>query len=398
MVDPKHTIFISHASQDLHLAQVLCEALENRGIRCWLAGRDVTGGDNFQSAIPAAIRASKAMILIFTNNANNSDEIKKELALASQHRLTVIPLRAEEVVPEPAFEYELSTRQWIDMFDNWEDSLQRVVGQISSIAEGGASIQKDPALKSSDRTRGRVSFFGIRPLSLALIVAMAAIIITTSVIVLYQIKIQAQPVIVQVSPPGPRLVKADYDRGVTTGAADVHASPTLESAIIRHIEPTQELNVIGLAIVGNKTWTMVRSIGSSDGYLPPDAPFLPWPEWARSQTISGQINNIIDRYTLMVNGHAVALFGVQAPSSVPPAIRSQFERAFDEVKANLLGQPVVCTPKALRKFDCINDKNTHIAYWYLYNGAAVVDADSDQYYLKQQTLAQARKVGLWAPP
>jgi ribosomal protein L7/L12 len=122
--------FISHSSIDRKVAETICEALENRGISCWLACRDVGPGENFQEAIVHAIRAAKVMVLIFTAAANNSNEIKKELALASRYNLTVIPVRMEDIVPSDAFELELATRQWIDFFGDWEHSIERLAKNI----------------------------------------------------------------------------------------------------------------------------------------------------------------------------------------------------------------------------------------------------------------------------
>ena len=73
------------------------------------------------------------MVLVFSTNANNSEEIKKEIALASQHRVAVIPVRVEDITPSAAFRYELATRQWIDMFVDWDQALKRLIDQIASI-------------------------------------------------------------------------------------------------------------------------------------------------------------------------------------------------------------------------------------------------------------------------
>ena len=60
------------------------------------------------------------MVLVFSEAANNSDEIKKELSLASKHHLPLMALRIEDVEPSDAFAYELSTRQWITRFESWD--------------------------------------------------------------------------------------------------------------------------------------------------------------------------------------------------------------------------------------------------------------------------------------
>jgi len=127
------TIFISHSSKDQTVARTLCAALESRGLTCWIASRDVGAGENFQESIVTAIRSAKVMVLVFSDNANNSTEIKKELALASQHKLAVIPARVEDVAPGAALAYELATRQWINLFDDWETEIETLCDRVRQI-------------------------------------------------------------------------------------------------------------------------------------------------------------------------------------------------------------------------------------------------------------------------
>jgi TPR repeat protein len=127
------TAFISFASKDRSFASTICDALEHRGIGCWIATRDIGPGENFQTAVFHAIRSAKVMVLVFSANSNNSDEVKKEIVLAGQCRLNVIPVRVEDVTPDGAFAYELATRQWVDLFEDWERSIQRLVEQIGKV-------------------------------------------------------------------------------------------------------------------------------------------------------------------------------------------------------------------------------------------------------------------------
>ena len=107
-------VFISHASRDAALAHELVAALEAGGVACWISGRDVGPGQNFQEAIVAAIRGGRAMVVLVSAAANASDEVKKELALASAAGVAVYPVRVGGVVPNAALSYELATRQWIE--------------------------------------------------------------------------------------------------------------------------------------------------------------------------------------------------------------------------------------------------------------------------------------------
>jgi hypothetical protein len=143
------SIFISHASKDHAVAETICKAVEHRGYSCWLSSRDIDPGENFQEAIVHAIRTAKVMIFVFSGNSNNSEEVKKEMALASRRNLLTIPLRVEDVTPNEAFDYEFATRQWIDAFDGWEDAIERLIARISAVVgvAPAREIAADPAKK-----------------------------------------------------------------------------------------------------------------------------------------------------------------------------------------------------------------------------------------------------------
>jgi hypothetical protein len=126
-------VFISCSSKDARIASSICHALETRGQTCWISSRDVTPGENYQGAIVRAITDAGAMVMVFSTNADNSEEIKKELALASQSNLIVIPVRAEDVLPSEDFRYELATRQWIDLFDDWEQAIETLGRKIDGV-------------------------------------------------------------------------------------------------------------------------------------------------------------------------------------------------------------------------------------------------------------------------
>ncbi|QDZ07006.1 TIR domain-containing protein [Sphingomonas panacisoli] len=127
-------VFVSYATADRKQALAVCKAIEDRGAACWISCRDVAPGENYQEAIVHSIRDARAMILVFSGAANNSDEIKKELSLASRYRTPVMALRIEDVEPSDAFAYELSTRQWIDAFDGWDTSIDALVGRVGQLS------------------------------------------------------------------------------------------------------------------------------------------------------------------------------------------------------------------------------------------------------------------------
>ena len=139
--------FISHASRDATLAHELVAALEAGGVACWISGRDVAPGANYQEAIVGAIAGARAMVLLLTEAANASDEVKKELSLASAQGIPVYPVRVGAVQPNAALRYELATRQWIEAAAA-EDIARHLVAAIGGIQAAGPapSLPDKPSL------------------------------------------------------------------------------------------------------------------------------------------------------------------------------------------------------------------------------------------------------------
>ena len=67
-----HEVFISHAYKDKGIAEAICEKLEAARVRCWIAERDITAGDNWTEATRNAIESSRLMVLVLSENANAS--------------------------------------------------------------------------------------------------------------------------------------------------------------------------------------------------------------------------------------------------------------------------------------------------------------------------------------
>jgi hypothetical protein len=172
-------IFISFASQDAKIATTICKAIENRGFTCWIATRDILPGENFQSSIVRAIRGAKVLLLVFTANSNRSDEMTKELALASQQKLMVVPLRVENVTPSDAFAYEFATRQWIDLFSDWEQAMGHLGSRLTAaLADDrshtdtivlGKPVLSDPVMKKVVGARRKRVGMAVMAASIAVI-------------------------------------------------------------------------------------------------------------------------------------------------------------------------------------------------------------------------------------
>lgn len=109
-----HDVFISHSSQDKTIADAVCAMLESRGIRCWIAPRDILPGTDWGESIIDGINESRLMVLVFTTNANKSSQITHEVERAVHKGIPIIPFRIEDITPSKSLEYFISTPHWLD--------------------------------------------------------------------------------------------------------------------------------------------------------------------------------------------------------------------------------------------------------------------------------------------
>jgi adenylate cyclase len=110
-------VFLSYASQDAAVAQAACEALEQAGVTCWIAPRDVTPGKFYADEIVHAIDDSKTLVLILSESAAASPHVLREVERAASKRHPVVSLRIDKAPLPAGLEYFLNTSQWLDASD-----------------------------------------------------------------------------------------------------------------------------------------------------------------------------------------------------------------------------------------------------------------------------------------
>src|SRR6201988_4469448 len=121
-------VFISHSSKDRETADTICAHLESARIKCWVAPRDIEPGATWTKGIMQGLDACRVLILVFSEYANDSDHVQREVAKAFSSGLAVIPFRIKDVLPNQSLSYFLDTIQWLDAS---APPLQKHLGTLS---------------------------------------------------------------------------------------------------------------------------------------------------------------------------------------------------------------------------------------------------------------------------
>ena len=80
-----HYYFISYSSKDYYFVSQIRDAIENTGIRCWMAPRDIPHGTNYAHIIEIAIQNAERFIILLSNSSVWSVWVEKELQRAIHH-------------------------------------------------------------------------------------------------------------------------------------------------------------------------------------------------------------------------------------------------------------------------------------------------------------------------
>lgn len=132
-----HDVFISYAHTDKPVADAVCNKLESRNIRCWIAPRDVPG-KNFPEAIIDGIEGSRIMVIIFSSHSDASEHVIREVTTAINASLIIIPFRIEDVLPSKSMKYLIGTPHGLDAITPPLDQhLDTLVITVNNFLSGG---------------------------------------------------------------------------------------------------------------------------------------------------------------------------------------------------------------------------------------------------------------------
>ena len=130
-------VFISYSSKDRTVANMVCALLEERGHRCWIAPRDILPGTEWGEAIITGLKGAQVFVLVFSQHANTSPQILREVERAVHLGMPIIPFRIEDVVPERSLEYFMSVPHWLDALSPpVEDHISRLGDVVSQLVSG----------------------------------------------------------------------------------------------------------------------------------------------------------------------------------------------------------------------------------------------------------------------
>ena len=146
-------VFISYAARDRERVLGLVGRLRDVGVTVWIdqAGIDVSA--MWSQEIVSAIKGCKVMLLFISPNSTESENVVKELALASERKKPIIPVYLEAAEIPETMEYQLAGIQRVEYFSEKEDLA--FMAMLRSLVKRGVHV--DEKSTGNDLDEGLVS-------------------------------------------------------------------------------------------------------------------------------------------------------------------------------------------------------------------------------------------------
>jgi TIR domain len=133
-----HDVFISHALRDKGSVVAICKKLEAAQLRCWIAERDISTGEDWTEATRKAIASSRVVVLVLSENANAAPHLEREIAHAYYTKRPILPVRITDTPPKRDFLFYLGNVRWFDAFNSPPERY------LEELADSIRGIPRDP--------------------------------------------------------------------------------------------------------------------------------------------------------------------------------------------------------------------------------------------------------------
>ena len=147
-------VFISYASEDRLRILDLVERLRGAGVSVWIDQMGIEGATMWSQEIVEAIDGCKVLILAISQRSTESENVVKELALASERRKKILPVCLDSSGIPKSMEYQLAGIQRVEYVVGGEE--QGLLAMIRSLGKLGVTVSSE-ASEEAAKAPGFVS-------------------------------------------------------------------------------------------------------------------------------------------------------------------------------------------------------------------------------------------------
>ena len=156
-----HEVFISFSSKDRNVALNICKFLEDNGISCWIAPRNVDAGTNYATQIVSAIKKCRVFVLAASVNTNESGHVSNEVSLAFDNKKPIIPFKIEDFTFTDEYLYFLGRKHWIEAHSDMEAGLNKLKDTINTFVRPEERCSDSDSKPVSDERRSETNLYEV---------------------------------------------------------------------------------------------------------------------------------------------------------------------------------------------------------------------------------------------
>lgn len=136
--DMDKDIFISYSRKDTDTIKQIYEWLEKTGYKCWLDVDGIFSGTSYKKIIVDAIKQSKVLLFMSSENSNKSRNVVNEVSIAMEYGKKVIPVRLDMSPYSESIEYDIINHDYIiydksRIEESNRDMLKKIVSTLEMI-------------------------------------------------------------------------------------------------------------------------------------------------------------------------------------------------------------------------------------------------------------------------
>lgn len=157
----KHDVFISYSSKNKAAADAICHVLENNGIKCWMAPRDIPAGSEYGDLIDVAIKEARVLVVVFSETAASSRWVKGELNIAFEEQKVIIPYRIDSTPFSGQNRVILNHKHWIDAYPDYKTKFNDLVEAVNgALGRTGQMDISKKDVRPGSKSQNRKIYYG----------------------------------------------------------------------------------------------------------------------------------------------------------------------------------------------------------------------------------------------
>ena len=131
-------VFFSYSRKDKDTVKPIYEWLEKAGVKCWLDMDGMYSGVSFKKVIVDAIKQSKVLLFMSSENSNKSRNVVSEVSIAVEYGKKIMPIRLDMAPYSESIEYDIINHDFV-IYDktrsdvSFNELLKKIVSTLKMV-------------------------------------------------------------------------------------------------------------------------------------------------------------------------------------------------------------------------------------------------------------------------